>query len=105
MIEHVQFCHHQPFRAIDPVGVAKQGDIQPAASTRPSRYRAVFLAAVAKRIAGGIEISVGNGPSPTLVTYAFVTPITVPIFVGPTPVPVTAPPAVADEDVTKGYVP
>src|ERR1035441_3901335 len=50
-------------------------------------------------------ISVGNGPSPTRVTYALVTEITVPIFVGPTPVPVAAPPAVAEDEVTNGYVP
>ena len=30
------------------------------------------------------------------------TPMTVPIMVGPTPVPVTAPPAVEDEDGDKG---
>ena len=44
----------------------------------------------------------GNGPSPTRVTYAFATPTTRSIRVGPTPDPVHAPPAVADEDVTNG---
>ena len=49
--------------------------------------------------------SVGNGPSPTRVTYAFVTPSTRSIRVGPIPVPVQAAPAVGLDDVTKGYVP
>src|SRR5205085_8323210 len=50
-------------------------------------------------------ISVGNGPPPTLVVYAFEIPSTCLIFVGGTPTPVAAPPDVALEDVTYGYVP
>src|SRR5437764_13924174 len=49
--------------------------------------------------------SVGNGPPPTRVMYAFETPITPLIRVGATPVPVHAPPADALDDVTKGSVP
>src|SRR5215467_4288826 len=49
--------------------------------------------------------SVGNGPSPTRVQYAFVIPMTELIEVGGTPVPMTAPPEVALEEVTNGYVP
>src|SRR5512133_878553 len=49
--------------------------------------------------------SVGNGPSPTRVVYALMTPTTRSIRVGPTPDPVHAPPAVALGDVTNGYVP
>src|SRR4030042_3758150 len=45
-------------------------------------------------------ISVGKGPLPTLVVYAFTIPRTFEIFVGPTPRPVHAPPAIAFEDVT-----
>ena len=44
----------------------------------------------------------GNGPSPTRVVYALATATTRSILVGPTPEPVHAPPAVADEDVTNG---
>src|SRR5207245_10110413 len=47
----------------------------------------------------------GNGPSPTRVQYALVTLITASIAVGATPVPMTAPPEVALEEVTNGYVP
>src|SRR5579859_185630 len=47
-------------------------------------------------------ISLGNGPSPTRVQYALVTPITERIAFGATPVPVTAPPEVALEEVTNG---
>src|SRR5512134_1101496 len=46
--------------------------------------------------------SVGNGPPPTRVAYAFDTPTTAPIFVGDTPDPVQAPPAVVFDDVTNG---
>ncbi len=49
--------------------------------------------------------SVGNGPEPTRVVYAFRMPMTRLIFVGPTPAPVQAPPAVGFDEVTKGYVP
>src|SRR5205814_10126302 len=49
--------------------------------------------------------SVGNGPSPTRVQYALVTPMTRSVAVGATPVPMTAPPEVALDDVTNGYVP
>src|SRR3989339_1707992 len=44
--------------------------------------------------------SVVNGPSPTRVVYAFTTPNTLLIFVGPIPAPVQAPPAMGFEEVT-----
>src|SRR5580692_12612154 len=50
-------------------------------------------------------LSVGNGPEPTRVLYAFETPMMPEIRVGGTPVPMDAPPAEALEDVTNGYVP
>src|SRR5690625_1250298 len=46
--------------------------------------------------------SVGNGPSPTRVAYAFTIAITRSSCVGGMPEPVHAPPDVADEDVTNG---
>src|SRR5690348_13630889 len=49
--------------------------------------------------------SVGNGPAPTLVVYAFRMPTTLVILVGPTPEPTQAPPAVGEDEVTNGYVP
>ena len=49
--------------------------------------------------------SVGKGPDPTLVKYAFVTPTTSVIFEGAIPEPRAAPAVVGLEDVTKGYVP
>src|SRR5690554_2968295 len=49
--------------------------------------------------------SVGNGPDPTLVVYALTTPITRSNRFGATPEPVAAPPEVADDEVTNGYVP
>jgi hypothetical protein len=51
------------------------------------------------------SISLGNGPAPTRVTYAFETPITSSIRVGPIPMPVAAAPATGFEEVTNGYVP
>src|SRR5712671_4337763 len=49
--------------------------------------------------------SVGNGPLPTLVVYAFEIPTTACTCFGETPRPVAAPPADALDDVTNGYVP
>ena len=46
--------------------------------------------------------SVGNGPEPTRVVYAFRMPSTVVIRVGPMPEPTAAPPAVGFDDVTNG---
>jgi len=39
------------------------------------------------------------------VVYAFATPITLSINVGPTPAPMHAPPDIGFDEVTKGYVP
>lgn len=46
--------------------------------------------------------SVVNGPSPTLDEYAFITPITSSILVGPIPAPEAVPEALQFEDVTYG---
>src|SRR5467141_3249455 len=57
------------------------------------------------RSATGGSASVGSGPFPTRVVYAFTTPSTASIAVGPIPTPTAAPPAVVLDDVTYGYVP
>lgn len=49
--------------------------------------------------------SVGKGPSPTLVVYAFTTPITLPMLHGGSPKPVHTPPMLQLDEVTYGYVP
>ena len=49
--------------------------------------------------------SVTNGPSPTRVEYAFVTPMIWSNLRGDTPAPSHTPAAVGDEEVTYGYVP
>ena len=49
--------------------------------------------------------SVGKGPPPTLVVYALTTPIVLLMNLGGIPSPVHTPPIVAEEEVTKGYVP
>ena len=49
--------------------------------------------------------SVGKGPSPTLVVYAFTTPITLPMLLGGSPKPVHTPPMLLLDEVTYGYVP
>src|SRR5262249_45490309 len=46
--------------------------------------------------------SVGSGPSPTRVVYAFATPSTAFTARGPSPRPVQAPPAVELDEVTNG---
>jgi hypothetical protein len=58
-----------------------------------------------KRVPISSKHSVGNGPPPTLVVYAFIIPMAVSIFEGGTPKPVQTPPAVVVEDVIYGYVP
>src|SRR5215470_6907002 len=80
------------------------------ASTHPQRRgRPVTepnsLPRVRSNSAAAPSSSVGNGPSPTRVVYAFEMPSTPWILVGGTPVPVDAPPAVGFEEVMKGYVP
>ena len=51
------------------------------------------------------DSSVGNGPAPTRVTYAFAMPQTSSMSFGPTPAPTHAAPATGFEEVTNGYVP
>ena len=46
--------------------------------------------------------SLGKGPSPTRVRYAFATPITAVMRVGPMPRPTQAPPAIGFDEVTNG---
>ena len=46
--------------------------------------------------------SVGNGPEPTRVVYALITPMTRSIRVGPTPAPTHTPPATGLLLVTNG---
>ena len=46
--------------------------------------------------------SVGNGPLPTRVVYAFTMPMTRSMRVGPMPAPVAAPPATGFDEVTNG---
>src|SRR5208283_4688439 len=105
IVEHIQLGDDQPAGAVDHIGVAKQRQIeQPVRRGRPvtAPNSLPFL-----RSASPISSfnSVGKGPPPTRVQYALVTPITMLIAVGGTPVPVTAPPEVALDEVTKGYVP
>jgi hypothetical protein len=52
-----------------------------------------------------LSCSVGNGPPPTLVVYAFTTPMAFPIIFGGMPRPVHTPPMEVEDDVTNGYVP
>src|SRR6266446_4599506 len=49
--------------------------------------------------------SVGKGPAPTRVAYAFETPTTLCTCLGETPSPVATPPEAALDEVTNGNVP
>ena len=53
-------------------------------------------------VPAGPVSSVGNGPEPTRVTYALVTPITRSTSFGPRPLPARAPPATGLDEVTNG---
>src|SRR3954468_24925973 len=55
-----------------------------------------------RRLPRSPKSSVGNGPSPTRVVYAFTTPTTRPTAFGGTPRPVHTPPTDAFEEVTYG---
>src|SRR5690606_37937225 len=55
--------------------------------------------------ASGLSNSLGRGPLPTRVVYAFTPPGTASMSVGAIPPPVAAPPDVVLLDVTNGYVP
>ena len=52
-----------------------------------------------------LSCSVGNGPPPTRVVYALITPIVFPMRLGGIPRPVQTPPMVVEDEVTYGYVP
>ena len=52
-----------------------------------------------------LSCSVGNGPPPTRVMYAFIIPTISPKCFGPIPVPAITPPIDAFDEVTNGYVP
>ena len=83
-----------------------QGDeVEPPATPLAPGDGAELAAELATRSCGGPEISLGNGPSPTRVTYAFETPTTSSIRCGPMPKLTAAPAAIGLEDVTNGYVP
>src|ERR1700739_3029268 len=76
------------------------------ASNQPQRLSRPVTAPNSRPIACNISespwSSVGNGPSPTRVVYAFIAPTTRSIRVGGTPAPVHAPPAVVFDEVTYG---
>src|SRR5712671_1733973 len=75
-------------------------------SNQPQRRGRPVVAPNSRPMAWSISaiwaFSVGNGPSPTRVVYAFITPTTRSIRWGGTPEPVHAPPAVVFDDVTYG---
>src|SRR5215470_4822484 len=77
------------------------------ASNHPQRRGRPVVApnsppSVRTRSAIAVSISVGSGPPPTRVVYAFTTPSTASIDRGEIPAPVAAPPEVVLLDVTNG---
>jgi hypothetical protein len=60
------------------------------------------VAALGDPLSDSSVSSVGYGPDPTRVEYAFMTPITSSTWSGPIPPPVHAPPATGFELVTYG---
>src|SRR5699024_8803645 len=79
--------------------------VEPTDAARTTRSRSIFTSYFTDWSPTSSLSSVGNGPSPTRVVYAFVTPTTFLILVGPTPDPMVTPPAIGLDDVTNGYVP
>ena len=105
MIQHVELGNDQRVESVDHGGIAEQRRIKPSASTRTPRNRAEFLAFAAQQIARGVE-SLGRERSRAHTgDVSFRNSDHAVMRVGGTPVPVQAPPAVALDDVTNGYVP
>src|SRR5438067_2305871 len=104
LIEDIKLRHHQPGNSVYGPCVTQQRQIKPAGAPGTPSNSAYSLPRARSRSPVESSISLGNGPLPTRVQYALVIPITVSMAVGATPVPVTAPPEVALEEVTKGYV-
>ena len=104
--EDVELREGQRRHAVQADGEAQPDQVEPAAAALPARDGADLAAELLERCSwSGPSISVGNGPAPTRVTYAFATPMTESMRVGPIPVPTAAPPATVGDEVTKGYVP
>ena len=104
--EHVELGQRQP---LDPRGANREPQrrkVQPAAAARPARDRAELVAALAQQVAGRVGAArSGTDRPPPASRSPSRFPDTVSICVGPMPRPAHAPPAVADDDVTNGYVP
>ena len=86
--EHVELRQRERRDPVQPHGVAQRDQVEPAAAalTRPV---AVPNSPPSSRTRSwsAPSISVGNGPSPTRVTYAFATPMIASIRFGPMPTP------------------
>jgi hypothetical protein len=101
-VEHVQLGDGDAGEPVHLRREAREHGVEPPAAPRPAGRRAELAAEPAQPLVHlGLE-PVGRGPSPTRVVYAFTTPMTASIAVGPMPVPVAAPAAVVFDDVTNG---
>ena len=89
-----QLGEHDIGKPIDFSCIAADYSIKPSASARPAGSDAILMPLRPQPFALRIIQLGGEWTFPTRVIYAFATPITLLIFVGPTPVPVQAPPAV-----------
>ena len=65
--QHVEQHDRDRIHATQPAGVPHGHHIEPAAAPRAARNGAVFIAAVAQVLAGGVVLLGGNGPPPTRV--------------------------------------
>ena len=100
--QHIEVSQGEAGQAVDAGRIAEDDAIEPAAAARPAGGRAVFVAALADVVAGLVQELGWEDAEPTRVVYAFATPITPSMSVGPMPVPMQAPPAVGCDEVTNG---
>ena len=103
--EHVELRQRQRRDPVHANGEAERDEVEPAAPPLPAGDRAELAAELAHALLVAPSISLGNGPSPTRVTYALATPTTSSIRFGPIPKLTAAPAAIGLDEVTNGYVP
>ena len=102
LVEDVDLGQHHRIDAVGGDRVARDGRVEPSDPPGAPGGGAVLGADLAKLIAERVGQLVGKGPYPTRVVYALNTPTVRVTRDGGMPLPVQAPPAVGDDDVTYG---
>ena len=100
--EDIELGEGDAIEAVHPRGVLQRREIEPPRAAWPAGDRPELVAHLPKTFAHGVVSSVGTVRRPRACSTLSTRPMTASIRVGPTPVPVQAPPEVAEDDVTYG---